>query len=269
MATRRIDVNVTSPSTEFYMDADMVSQDQAGNTSTVYYWLGATNRGGTTSFDAANSSQVGYVAGGGGGAHTSTIPSGVGAGVQRWYDGPWGITLGHDANGYRNADQVQQNLGWSWNRVDYGSIGPYPRIPKAPSIPGKPVASNIMPTSVALSWAGSSDNGGSTINAYLVRRWTGTTPTGPYSDRMNANALSFTDTGLVPGTSYTYAIYAHNGSAAGYSVASVATTIKTIAPAHVRVAGVWKYAVPYVKVAGAWKMATPYVRVAGVWKQTG
>jgi hypothetical protein len=269
MATRRVDVSVSSPSTEFVTDADIVSQNQAGNYSTVYYWTGAVNQGGTSSFDANNGVQASYVAGIGGGGHAGTIPSGVPFGATRWYDGPYAVNLAHDAAGNRGVDQVAQSISWSWNRTDYGTIGPYPRIPKPPSIPGRPVASNILPTSVTLTWAASTDNGGSAIDSYLLRRWTGTTATGPYVDVHNAFTLSFTDTGLQPGTNYTYAVYAHNGSAGGYSPSSLGTTVKTLAPAHVRVAGIWKYAVPYVKVTGVWKQATPWVKVAGVWKQTG
>jgi hypothetical protein len=271
MATLRVSVNVTSPSTQFNTFADMMSQDAAGNYSTVYMWLQAVNTGGTTSFEGNSGTQSCSIAGTGLGSHTSTLPSGVPSGGQRWYDGPWGINLGHDAAGNRNADQIAQGLGWSgWiSRTDYGSIGPYPRIPKVPSIPGKPVISKIMPTSVTVSWTGSADNGGSAITGYLVRRWTGTSPSGAYVDTYVGNVGTLNVTGLTPGTNYTWAVYAMNGAYGTYSVASSATTAKTIAPMHVKVAGVWHYAVPYVKVSAVWKMAQPYVKVNGAWKLTG
>lgn len=268
MATRRVDVTVSSPSTEFYTDADQVSQSQSGNYSTVNYWVGATNRGGTTSFDANNGAQTATIAGSGGAGHGGTIPSGVSVGVQRWYDGPWGLNLGHDSAGNRGADTVAQTITWSWGQTNTGSIGPYTRIPKPPTLPGTPVASNLLPTSVKLTWTASTNNNGSAITGYLVRRWLGSARTGTYTDVVTLNALTYTDTSLTPGTTYSYGIYAKNGSYGVYSPISGNLTIKTIAPAHVRVAGVWHYATPYVKVAGVWKVSQPWVRVGGVWKAT-
>lgn len=269
MATRRVGVNVTSPSTELYTDADIVSQSQAGNYSTVYFWVGATNRGTTGSYNNNQGTHTATVGGLGGNGYSGTIPSGVGGGVQRWYLGAYGYNLGHDAAGNRGADSVAQTITW-WNRTDYGSIGPYPRIPKRPSIPGKPVASNVLPTSMTLSWTASTDNAGSTIDNYLLRRWLGSSATGSYVDSL-ANNLSRTVTGLAPGTDYTFGVYAHNGSAdnGGYSNVSLYTTVKTLAPLHVKVAGVWKYAVPYIKIGGVWTIGLPYVKVGGVWKATG
>jgi hypothetical protein len=271
MATRRVTVDyVTSPNTAFYTDADLISQDQAGNFSTVYYWVGSINRGNTSSFYGSTGAQTATVGGAGGFGHSGTIPSGVGTNAQRWYDGPWGVNLGHDSAGNRGADTVAQTITWRWNRTDYGSIGPYPRIPKRPSVPGKPVASGILPTSLTMTWTASTDNAGSAIDNYLLRRWTGLTATGPYVDSM-ANNLTRLVTGLTPGTDYTFGVYAHNGSAdnGGYSNVSAYTTVKTLAPLHVKVAGVWKYAVPYVKIGGVWTIGLPYVKVAGVWKATG
>lgn len=269
MATRRIAVTVASPSTEFDTDADLISQDQAGNFSTVYYWVGAINRGNTTSFYGSSGTQTATVAGGGGSGHGGTIPKPVATGAQRWYDGPWAVNIGHDANGNLGAVDIAQTITWAWNRTDHGSIGPFPRIPKKPSVPGTPIATHVLPTSLQLDWTASTDNAGSAIDGYLVRRWLGSTMTGTYTDVSQTNTLTRTDSGLTPGTTYTYGIYAHNGSAAGYSLVSAGVTVKTIAPVHFKVAGVWKYAVPYVKVAGVWKMAQPWVKAGGIWTLTG
>ena len=274
MATTRVDITTSAPSTELYTQADLISQDQAGNYSTDYYWVGAINRGGTSSFSNYAGYQVAYIGGAGGSGHSGTLPSGYAAGAQRWFDGPWGVNLGHDAAGNRGSDTVQQNVhGWfgstTADRNDYGSIGPYPRIPKAPSQPGTPVASHVLPTSLQLDWAASTDNAGSAIDGYLVRRWLGTTMTGTYTDVSQTNTLTRNDSGLTPGTNYTYGIYAHNGSAAGYSLVSSPVTVKTLAPAHVKVGGVWKYGVPYLKIAGVWTVGLPFVKVAGIWKATG
>ena len=270
MTTRRVSWTSGAPTTEYDTDADIVSQNQAGNYSTVYYYVGAINRGSTSSFSNNSGTQTATVGGAGGSGHGGTMPSGYANGAQRWYDGPWGVDLGHDAAGNRGADSIVQSIrGWFTNDSG-GSIGPYPRIPKRPSVPGTPTSSNILPTSVQIDWTASTDNAGSAIDSYLLRRWLGTTATGSYTDD-TANTLTRVVTGLTPGTDYTFGVYAHNGSAdnGGYSNVSGYLNVKTLAPIHVKVAGVWKYAVPYVKVAGVWKVALPFVRVSGVWKATG
>jgi hypothetical protein len=271
MATLRVSVNVTGPSTQFNAYADMVSQDAAGNYSTVYYWVQAINTGGTTSFEGDAGTQTVTVAGAGGGGHGGTLPSGVPNGGQRWFDGPYGVNLGHDAAGNRGADQVAQTLSWpNWlGRTDYGSIGPYPQIPKVPSAPRSPSIDQVMPTSVRVNWVAPASNGGSAVNGYLLRRWNGSTASGSYVDTQLGVVGSYVVTGLTPGTQYAWGIYAKNAAYGTYSPVSAIVTAKTIAPVHVKVAGVWKYAVPYVKVSGVWKMAQPYVKVNGVWKLTG
>lgn len=270
MATARVTVNVTSPYTQLTTYADLVSQDQAGNFSTVYYWVQAINTGDTTSHYNSSGSQLATVGGQGNTGHTGSLPSYVGHNVQRWYDGPWGVNLGHDSDGNRGADAVTQSITWGWNRSDSGSIGPYPRIAKMPATPGMPVASAILPTSLTLSWTASANDNGSGIDFYLLRRWDGPTATGPYVDTV-VNGLSNSPSGLTAGSVYTWGVYAHNGSAqnGGYSALSTVNTVTQLAPMHVKINGVWKFAVPYVKINGVWKMAQPFVRINNVWKATG
>lgn len=228
MVTARVNITTGAPSTNFITYVDLVSQNQANNTSTCYYYVQAINRGGTGSFSNFQGSQTATVAGAGGAGHSGTMPSGVGTGDQRWMDGPYGVTLAHNATGYRNPDTVVQSIrGW-FNLDDSGSGPSYPRIPIPASAPGTPKASKITPTSVQLDWAASSDNGGSAIDGYLVRRWTGSSMSGTYKDISETNTLTRTDTSLAIGTTYTYAIYAHNGSSDGYSAHSNPVTITTI-----------------------------------------
>lgn len=271
MATRRVTwTSGVAPNTEYGTDADLMSQSQSGNYSTVYYWVGAWNRGSTGAFSNYQGTHTATIAGAGGNGHAGTMPIGAPNGAQRWYDGPWGVNLAHDSAGNRGADTVGQFVrGWFTND-SYGSIGPYPRIPKRPSVPGTPVASHVMPTSLTLTWTASTDNAGSTITGYLVRRWNGTAPTGAYVDDF-ANNISREISGLTPGATYTFGIYAKNGSAdnGGYSNISGTLTVKTIAPLYVKIAGVWVYAVPYVKTGGIWVIAQPFVKVDGVWRATG
>ena len=274
MATIRASYGMTGPTIDLYTYADISSQSQSGNYTTVYYYVQCINRGGTTTYSGYSGSQRATIGGQGGATHSaSSLPSGYAVGATRWSDGPYGTNMGHDSAGNRGTDTVlQQVRGWkgstSFARDDTGTLGGYPRIPKAPSVPGTPVASNVMPTSLNLTWTASTDNAGSAIDGYLVRRWAGSSATGTYVDVSQTNTLTRSDSGLTPGTTYTYGIYAHNGSYAGYSALSGTITVKTIAPMRAKVAGVWKYAVPYQKINGVWVMMQPYVKVSGVWKAT-
>jgi hypothetical protein len=69
-----------------------------------------------------------------------------------------------------------------------------------PTAPGQPTAASLALGTVTLSWAASSDD--SPPIAYRVYRDGGSTPIGETS------TTSYTDTGLVPGSSHTYAVVA-------------------------------------------------------------
>lgn len=267
MGTVRVDRTTPAPTTQFTTEADWVSQSQAGNYSTVYIYIRAVNRGGTTSYSGYQGSQTGQVDGVGGHAHTGTLPSGYANGAQRWYEGPYGFNVGHDSEGKLSARTVRQIIAGWFNYNDVGSLPAPPRIPKPPTAPGKPVASEILPTSLRLTWTASTDNRGSPIDGYIVRRWDTADGSGPYVDSPLQNNLSRVLTGLTPGKAYTFAILAHNGSHGAYSVPSAVLVVSTLAPARIKVGGQYKYAIPYVKVAGVYKVGLPYIKVGGVYKQ--
>lgn len=133
------------------------------------------------------------------------------------------------------------------------------RVPDATTTP---VLSNIGPTSITVSWAPNGD-GGSPITGYDIGY--NTTDTSP--SIINSDSASpFDQIALSPGTKYYFWVRAKNVVGNGPWSASANAT--TIAGVRIKVAGVWKFAIPYVKVAGVWKLARPYVKVAGVWKET-
>ena len=233
MGTTRVGRSSPSaPSTDFYTECDWVSQNQAGNYSTLYIWIKCVNRGSTSSFNGTSGTQTGQVDNVGYGSHTSTLASGVGTNADRWYDGPWGFNVGHDANGYLGNVTVRQLIsGFNWPSYnDAVLMGPPARIPKRPSVPGTPTASGITSTSMTLSWTGSTDHAGSAVDTYLLRRWANSTRTGNYVDSF-ANNLSRTITGLTRNTTYSWGVYAHNGSAdnGGYSNVSGSLVTTTLA----------------------------------------
>ncbi len=137
----------------------------------------------------------------------------------------------------------------------------------SPSPPGTPTFSNKTPTSVKVSWSASTNDGGSPIDAYLLRIAEGN---GVFTNHSSSNDLSRTVTGLISGRSYVFRVQAHNGSADnnGYSNPSGDSTLTMYGAVRVRSSGVWVDAIPYVRESGVWKMASPYIRDAGIWKQT-
>jgi Fibronectin type III domain. len=195
-----------------------------------------------------------------------------GASTGDWwiFDGSYNVT--HDANGYGSSwVNVEGKYGTSVGTASIGTgtfnLG---RIPKRPSVPGTPQFTNALPTSVTVSWAGSSDNAGSAIDAYLLRYWPNAEGTGSYIDHSQANNTSRTVTGLTPGSYYRFRVYAHNGAADnnGYSNPSGDAVIRMLSGGRIRVAGVYKTAIPYQRVAGAYKIVLPFVRSGGVYKNT-
>jgi hypothetical protein len=139
-----------------------------------------------------------------------------------------------------------------------------------PGIPGPPQYSNILPTSVTVSWDPSPTTGGAAISYYKLRRWDSGVPGhGNFID-YNSPTLVRNITGLRPGTTYGFAVYANNSTDdnQGFSDPSTGTTVQTVGGVWVRSAGHWKVAIPYVRTGGTWKLALPFVRSGGHWKQT-
>lgn len=132
---------------------------------------------------------------------------------------------------------------------------------RIPDAPGTPTLSAVTPTSATVTWA-AAGNGGSPITGYELGY--GTSFTAPTTI---ISALSpKTVTGLTPGSTYYFWVRAIN--AVGTGPWSTPASTSTIAGVHVKVSGVWKFAVPWVKSGGVWKTAVPWVKSSGVWKNT-
>lgn len=265
-----------APSTSYYMYADLISQNQAGNYSTIRLTIRAYNSGNTSSYSGYWGEHYGYISGVSGSAYYSDNPflrSGYANGALRW-ERTADINVGHDANGYLGALYFVEVINSSDSGLS-GSNGNWvnlniPRIPKRPSAPGTPSFSNVLPQSVTVSWTGSADNGGSSIDGYLLRYWPNATGTGAYTDSYENNT-SRTISGLTPGQEYYFLVYAKNSSAdnGGYSNQSSSGIVRMLSGARIKIAGIWKLAIPYVKVGGVWKLAMPFIKVSGIWKKTG
>lgn len=178
------------------------------------------------------------------------------------------VWAAHNSSGGGTA-----TVGWNYHLISgsataiFGSSGsinvnvPLSQLGGAPDAPTGLVASNILPTSLTLSWdalSGSTD--------YEVVGQLGDTITSPTIDRFSGGGTSINLTGLAAGKNYTFEVYAKNN--VGFSQPSSPYTVQTLAGSYIRVGGVWKIAIPYVRDAGVWKMVLPYIRQAGIWQQT-
>lgn len=268
--TRRLVYNSSAPSTEFAQGADIVAQSQAGNYSVVRVSATAWNRGSTGSYDNNGGTHTAAIDGYGQAQHTGTLGLGVPNGAVRW-DAVVDVGVGHDGGGWMGGVTLRQTVSGWFNNVQTAYFGGFPRIPIKPSPAGTPTFSNVLPTSVQVSWAASGDNGGSGIDGYLVRYWPNAAGTGAYIDVSQQNNLTRLVTGLTPGQEYRFVIYAHNGAAGnnGYANGSPGAVVRTLSGMWVRVSGVWKRAVPYVKVAGVWKPVSVFIKASGSWKRGG
>lgn len=268
MQTTRISFRSGAPTTDYYHGADIVAQSPAGNYTVVRVSATAYNRGNSSSVSNYNGAHTAAIDGYAGAAQfAGKMASGYPTNALRW-DTAVDIAVGHDAAGNMGGVTLRQTVSGWFSNVQTAYFGGFPRIPKRPSIPGTPVASDVLPTSLRLTWTASTDNAGSAIDGYLVRRWDNPEGTGSYVDSFENN-LTRVLTGLTPGKQYRFVVYAHNNSYDQYSVASTAIVVRTLSGMWTKWEGAWKRTVPFVKVAGVWRAVSVFVKDAGVWKRGG
>lgn len=268
MQTTRLNYRSSAPTTDFYMGADIVAQSESGNYSVVRVSAAAINRGGTSSYSNYQGSHTAAIDGEGQARFSGIMASGVALNATRW-DVKADIQVSHNSDGTRGAVTLRQTISGWFSNVQTASLSGFPRISRRPSAPGTPVITPILGTNdFQAAWSPSTDNGDSPISAYLLRRWNNAEGTGAYIDH-SANNTSRVLSGLVPGNTYRFGVYARNASPDnnGYSVMSTARVITTLTYMWVKVSGVWRRAIPYVKVAGKWKRANVFTKSAGVWKR--
>ena len=141
----------------------------------------------------------------------------------------------------------------------------------APAVPTALAFSLIDHVSAKATWTRGSMNGGTFANDQIQVSSKSQTGTGdftgtPIEITASPTTAYYTMTGLLPGVKYY--VHVRTKNSVGYGPWTAVATFTTLAGTKVKVAGVWKDAIPYVKVAGVWKTAVPYVKVAGTWKPT-
>jgi hypothetical protein len=77
------------------------------------------------------------------------------------------------------------------------------------------------------------------------------------------NVVLLTVTGLAPGSSYIFQVFAKNASLinGGWSKGSAEAIYGPLPKIHIRIGGVWRDATPYIRDGGSWRLAIPFIRV--------
>lgn len=251
---------------QVYVHCHAVAQDWTNNFTQYYgevryYGNGYGSYSGTTQYWSANFG--GYAPSG-----TFGIPF---AERNDTYKVLWAgyFNLYHDGNGNLGAFGVSASIDTDHSSIGDGTAsgteGAPARIPKSPSTPGTPTFSEVTPTSVRVSWSASTDNAGSAIDGYLLRRNTvSPADSAGYTDDF-ANNTSRVITGLTPGTVYKWLVYAHNGAAAPYSIKSGEGSQLQPAGVYVSDGTTWVPVGMYVSDGSTWVPLIPAVSTGSAW----
>jgi hypothetical protein len=226
--TDRIGVTKSSPSTSFYLEADVVSQNQAGNYSTVRCYLRAVNAGNTSSYYGGSGVQAGSIDGiGEFGRHSASpfLPSGYANGAWRWRDGYWDVNISHNADGTRGPITLRMSLIYGSINESHTASLSFSRIPKVPAAPTNvsPTPDEITSSSMRYRFSGG-DNGGSAIIEWQIQYAKSADFT--VEPLTVSSSGTSTLTSLAPGTQYWMRARGRNAIGWGsYSSAATGTTL--------------------------------------------
>lgn len=123
----------------------------------------------------------------------------------------------------------------------------------------------ITSNSVAISFRDGEDNGGPIDSRQVGYGTSSSAPQKTVTATGTSTSWTGVATDLLPNT--TYYFWGRNHNIKGWSNWTLIHQATTLSVVRIKVAGVWKTAVPYVKSGGVWKVARPWGRIAGVWKE--
>lgn len=228
--TDRIGVQKSSPSTAFYLEADVVGT--SGNSSRVRCYLRCVNAGNGSSQFNDSGFQAGSIDGFGEfGRHSGHpfLPGGYANGQWRWRDGYWDVLIPHNSDGTRGPVTLRMTLVYGNINESHTASLSFARIPKAPAAPTINSASpdQITANSMRVRFSGN-DNGGSTVLEWQIQYDTSSSFNA--SPKTVSSNGTTTLTGLQPGTTYYYRARGRN--AVGWGAYSSVDSGKTLtAPA--------------------------------------
>ncbi len=131
------------------------------------------------------------------------------------------LKTGNAAGTMRISSRAQGNLAdWrDWTTPVLTDSSPPPTDTTPPSTPGTPTASNVTANGATLTWAASTDTGGSGLAGYNVYREQGATD--PQLGTTTTNSITLT--GLTPNTQYQVYVRARDGAG---NLSAVSNTVQ-------------------------------------------
>jgi len=175
----------------------------AGSTKNVLTWTAATDNIGVSAYDVYRN-----------GTYLATVPSSVTSYTDKTATAGTGYTYqvaARDLAG--NATRASVNVNG----------GPTDTTP--PTAPGSLTATAASATTIALTWQASTDN--VDVTGYTINR------DGTPVASVNGSTTSYTDNGLIPGTTHTYTVTASDGAgnvSPASNTASATTQADTVPP---------------------------------------
>lgn len=270
MATVTNTVSVSSFNGKLKITITETSVDQAANTSQVQV-TGTliNNNSGASNGDSGTTCVINGDGHFPGGAFNATVPPSGGTKV--FIQHTFTITHGSDGTGTASFTVEYGTTGTAifGNNKSAGATLTLTHFAHEATAPDNLVVSNVLPTSLTLTWDAPTDDGGWPVSSYLILRYPGEDTSGsPVTSTSTGTTKNLT--GLTAGATYTFTVAAFNGHGpnGGYSNESSPVTTQTLAGSWIRVDGIWKIVIPYVRVSGVWKMAVPWIRTGDQWQQT-
>ena len=252
----------------YYLDVDaaLVSQNIAGNYSTIYWRIDVVKTYGYGHQASGNTGSNGYVdssVGGlwGNGNLQYNFQNGSMTGRWTFADGTFNVqhrsdgTAEYEVHGGMHLILLgDASAGTGWRSL--------PRLANVPNAPSSLTVDQQTQTSLRYLFRGNGDGGSPILEWQALYQ---EAPNGPQI-AIGGEDGHPTVYGLKPATTYNF--WSRGRNAVGWGPWSSPISGTTLSGAKIKIGGTWRDAVPYVKTGGVWRLAEPYVKSGGIWKKT-